>query len=63
MSGNPEELVLGVDYVIDADTYTNHTNKGKAAVTIRGIGNYGGEKKITYTIGSKTLVWWKNLIF
>ena len=63
MSGNPEKLVLGVDYVIDADTYTNHTNKGKAAVTIRGIGNYGGEKKITYTIGSKTLVWWKNLIF
>ncbi|MBD5486907.1 MAG: hypothetical protein HDR18_15550 [Lachnospiraceae bacterium] len=61
-SGNPEELVWGVDYVIDAGTYTNHTNKGKAAVTIRGIGNYGGEKKITYTIGAKTLVWWKNLL-
>lgn len=62
MSGNPDELVYGVDYVIDEGTYTNHTNKGRAAVTIRGIGNYGGEKKITYTIGSKTLVWWKNLI-
>lgn len=62
MSGIPDELVYGVDYVIDEATYTNHTNKGKAAVTIRGIGNYGGEKKITYTIGSKTLVWWKNLI-
>ena len=62
MNGNPEELVCGVDYVIDADTYTNHTNKGKANVIIRGIGNYGGEKKINYTIGSKTLVWWKNLL-
>lgn len=63
VSGNPDELVYGVDYVIDEDTYTNHTNKGKASVTIRGIGNYGGEKKITYTIGSKTLVWWRNLLF
>ena len=62
MSGNPNELVCGVDYVIDEDTYTNHINKGKAAVIIRGIGNYGGEKKITYTIGSKTLVWWRNLL-
>lgn len=62
MSGNPEELVCGVDYVIDANTYTNHTNKGKASVIIRGIGNYGGEKKITYTIGSKTLVWWRNIL-
>lgn len=62
VSGNPNELVCGVDYVIDEDTYTNHTNKGKAAVTIRGIGNYGGEKKITYTIGAKTLVWWRNLL-
>ncbi|MDE7132906.1 MAG: Ig-like domain-containing protein, partial [Lachnospiraceae bacterium] len=62
VSGNPEELVCGVDYVIDEDTYTNHTNKGKATVIIRGIGNYGGEKKITYTIGSKTLVWWRNLL-
>ncbi|MDE6737902.1 MAG: Ig-like domain-containing protein [Lachnospiraceae bacterium] len=61
VSGNPNELVYGVDYVIDEDTYTNHTNKGKATVIIRGIGNYGGEKKITYTIGSKTLVWWRNL--
>ncbi|MBD5505001.1 MAG: hypothetical protein HDR09_15045 [Lachnospiraceae bacterium] len=63
VSGNTDELVCGVDYVIDASTYTNHTNKGKASVIIRGIGNYGGEKKITYTIGSKTLVWWRNLLF
>lgn len=59
---NGEELQYGTDYVIDERTYTNHTNKGKASVIIRGIGNYGGEKKTTYTIGSKTLVWWKNLL-
>lgn len=61
VSGNSEPLQYGVDYVIDESTYANHRNKGKASVMIRGIGNYGGEKKITYTIGSKTLVWWKNL--
>lgn len=60
---NGEELQYDIDYVIDESTYTNHTNKGKASVIIRGTGNYGGEKKITYTIGSKTLVWWKNLLF
>lgn len=59
---NGEELQYGTDYVIDESTYTNHTNKGRASVMIKGIGNYGGEKKITYTIGSKTLVWWKNLL-
>lgn len=59
---NGEELQYGTDYVIDESTYTNHTNKGKASVMIKGRGSYGGEKKITYTIGSKTLVWWKNLL-
>ena len=60
---NGEELQYGIDYVIDENTYTNHTNKGRASVIIRGCDNYGGEKKITYTIGSKTLVWWKNILF
>lgn len=62
MGGNPEPLVYGVDYEIVADTYANNRNKGKASVRIKGLGNYGGEKKITYTIGSKALVWWKNLL-
>lgn len=51
-------LVLGRDYVIKEGTYANHTKKGKAKVTLQGIGNYGGEKTITYTIGAKTLLWW-----
>lgn len=58
VSGAEEPLVLGRDYVIEEETYVNHTKKGKAKVTLRGIGNYGGEKTITYTIGAKTLLWW-----
>lgn len=58
--GVTEPLVYGTDYVIDANTYTNNVKKGKATVTIRGVGNYGGEKKITYTIGAKQILWWKS---
>lgn len=58
--GVTEPLVYGVDYVIDQETYTNNIKKGRATVIIRGIGDYGGEKKITYTIGAKQILWWKN---
>ncbi len=58
MNGVEEPLVLGKDYVIKEETYVNHSIKGKAKVTLRGIGNYGGEKTIAYTIGAKTLLWW-----
>ena len=57
VGGAEEPLVLGKDYIIEEKTYINHTKKGKAKVTLRGIGNYGGEKTITYTIGAKKL-WW-----
>lgn len=63
MNGISEPLVYGRDYIIDTGTYNNNRNKGKAAVTIRGLDNYGGEKKITYTINSKMVLWWKNLFF
>lgn len=62
VSGSDKPLVYGVDYVIDSNTYVNNTNRGRAAVTIRGVGNYGGEKKVVYTVGAKALVWWKNLL-
>ena len=58
--GVTEPLVYGVDYVIDQETYTNNIKKGRATVIIRGIGDYGGEKKITYTIGAKQILWWKS---
>lgn len=57
MNGVAEPLVLGEDYMIKKETYVNHTKKGTAKVTLKGIGNYGGEKTITYTIGAKKL-WW-----
>ena len=63
MNGISEPLVYGRDYIIDTGTYNNNRNKGKANVTIRGLDNYGGEKKITYTINSKMVLWWKNLFF
>lgn len=58
LKGVEEPLVCGKDYVIREETYVNHSEKGKAKVTLRGIGNYGGEKTITYAIGAKTLLWW-----
>lgn len=57
ISGAAEPLCLGEDYIIEDKTYVNHTKKGTARVTLRGIGNYGGEKTISYTIGAKAL-WW-----
>lgn len=62
VSGVSEPLQYGVDYTIDDSTYTNNANKGKATVIIRGLNNYGGEKKITYTIKAKTLEWWRNIL-
>lgn len=64
MPGSAEPLVCGRDYWIDETSYTNHTKKGKASVVLRGMpdSNYGGEKKASYQINSKTLVWWRNLI-
>ena len=60
---NNTQLVYGTDYIIEESSYANHTKKGKATVILRGTGaNYGGQRKITYTISSKKLVWWKTLI-
>lgn len=58
ISGTEEPLICGTDYEIMESTYRNNTKKGKAMVTLRGIGNYGGEKTIAYTIGAKKL-WWQ----
>lgn len=57
VNGAAKPLEYGTDYVIVQDSYVNHTKKGRAKVTLRGIGNYGGEKTITYTIGAKLLQW------
>ena len=54
-----KELIYGIDYTIDEHSYADNTKKGKASVILRGIGtNYGGQRKITFTIASKSLLWW-----
>lgn len=53
-----QTLVAGTDFEIVPGSYTNNIKKGKASFTIRGIGNYGGTKKISFNIGTKVFLWW-----
>jgi len=39
-------------------SYNNNTKKGTATMVIRGKGEYGGTKKVTFKIGSMLMVWW-----
>lgn len=59
-SGNKK--IEDVTFTIDETSYKNNDKKGKATVVVRGTGNYGGTKTITYTIGAKGLKWWWNLM-
>jgi len=38
--------------------YADNVKKGKASVTIKGKGNYGGVKTVKFTIGAKGFLWW-----
>ncbi|MDE6364782.1 MAG: hypothetical protein K2L86_11090 [Lachnospiraceae bacterium] len=38
--------------------YDNNVKKGKASVTLRGTGNYGGIKTVKFDIGTKGFLWW-----
>lgn len=63
---SPEDITLVLnneklskdDYVIDTATYKNNILKGKATVVIRGVGDYGNSKTITFTLGAKGIMWW-----
>lgn len=48
-----EELVQGRDYEISG--YANNIAKGTAKVTLRGLGNYGGEKTVNFKIDSRNM--------
>ena len=56
-----DKLTYGVDYEIVPGSYEKNVNKGTASVTVRGIGNYGDEKKVTFRITSSIMRWWWNL--
>lgn len=56
------KLTVGEDFEIVEGSYVNNVKKGTASVTIKGIGNYGGTKKVTFIITSRTMKWWWNLL-
>lgn len=56
------KLTYGKDFEIVEGSYVNNIKKGTASVTIKGIGNYGGTRKVTFKITSRTMAWWWNLL-
>ncbi len=65
-SGSPiepgkDEIVVKIGKTVLEKTdyeivsYSNNIKKGTAKITIRGVGNYGGEKTVTFKIVSKTM--------
>lgn len=54
-----KKLVYGEDFTVVPGSYVNNVNKGKATVTIKGIGNYGGTKKGNFTIKQKLFNFFK----
>ena len=59
LGGKP--LVYGEDYRIVPGSYKNNVNRGTAELTVEGIGNFGGTKKVTFKIKSSAFRWWWNL--
>ena len=49
---NGKTLKLNEDYTL---TYSNNVNVGNATITINGIGNYTGSKKVNFNIAPKKL--------
>ena len=58
--------ITDVHFTIDATTYQKNDKKGTAKVTIRGKGDFGGEKVVTFSITQRNVVtegnWWKKLM-
>ncbi|MCR5503755.1 MAG: hypothetical protein K6F53_12180 [Lachnospiraceae bacterium] len=52
-----KKAVEGVDFEIISSSYKNNLFKGKATVIVRGTGEWGGIKKITFKIASRGLLW------
>ena len=52
-----KEELKPTDYEITG--YQNNTKKGTAKVTLKGVGNYGGTKTVSFKINSKPFLWWK----
>lgn len=46
------------DFDIIESTYKNNINKGKATVVVRGKGEWGCTKTISFKIGTRGFIWW-----
>lgn len=59
-----EQMEIKIGQTVLADTdyeivgYSNNIKKGTATVILRGTGDYGGTKKVTFQIASKGVKWW-----
>ncbi len=53
-----DDLAAGTDYEIIG--YSNNIKKGTAKMTIRGLGEYGGTKTVSFKIKAKGFLWWDN---
>jgi len=62
VSVGKSKLTFGKDYEIVENSYKNNLGKGRASVTIRGIGNYGGAKTVSFKIGARSITdFWKGI--
>lgn len=52
--------LTGDDYQIVG--YTNNLKKGTAKVTIKGVGDYGGTKQVSFRIQSQSMRWWEKIL-
>ena len=52
--------LTGDDYQIVG--YTNNLKKGTAKVTIKGVGEYGGTKQVSFRIQSQSMRWWEKIL-
>ena len=60
-SGKNATVLAKTDYEIVS--YTANRNKGTAEVALRGRGDYGGTKTVSFTIGTKGILWWWRNLF
>ncbi|MCR5303101.1 MAG: hypothetical protein K6E33_00955 [Lachnospiraceae bacterium] len=47
------------NWEIREDSYRNNVNKGSASVTVRGLGEYCGDKKLKFKIGAMNIKWYE----
>ena len=56
------KIKVGKEYLEEGDYeiigYTNNIKKGTAKMTLKGVGDYGGTKTVTFKIVPRNVVWW-----